>query len=132
MRLNLEKCVFGVQGGKFLVFLLTSRGIKANPEKCRAILEMRSLSILKEVQQLTRRIAALSKFLARSAERVHLFPPFEEASRLQVDEECERAFQDLKKILVKPPVLSKPRDGELLYIYLSVTKKAISLVLKRE
>ena len=47
-------------------------------------------------------------------------------------EECERAFQDLKKILVKPSVLSKPRDGELLYIYLSVTKKAISLVLIRE
>nr|KYP65356.1 Retrovirus-related Pol polyprotein from transposon 17.6 [Cajanus cajan] len=37
MRLNLEKCVFGVQGGKFLGFMITSRGIEANPEKCKAI-----------------------------------------------------------------------------------------------
>ena len=47
-------------------------------------------------------------------------------------EECERAFQDLKKFLVEPPVLSKPRDGEPLYIYLSVTEKTISSVLVRE
>nr|KYP69588.1 Cytochrome P450 71A1 [Cajanus cajan] len=33
MRLNPEKCVFGVQGGKFLGFMITSRGIEANPEK---------------------------------------------------------------------------------------------------
>lgn len=49
-RLNSEKCTFGVRGGKFLKFLQTSQGIEPNPEKCRAILEMRSPSILKEVQ----------------------------------------------------------------------------------
>ena len=38
--LNLEKCIFGVDRGKFLVFMLTQRGIKANPEKCNAIIEM--------------------------------------------------------------------------------------------
>lgn len=42
MRLNPEKCVFGVKGGKFLGFMLTHRGIHANPNKCQAILEMRS------------------------------------------------------------------------------------------
>ena len=47
-------------------------------------------------------------------------------------EECERAFQDLKKFLVEPPMLSKPRNEEPLYIYLSVTVKAISLILVRE
>nr|KYP58974.1 Transposon Ty3-I Gag-Pol polyprotein [Cajanus cajan] len=40
MRLNPEKCVFGVQGGKFLGFIITSRGIEANPEKCKAIIQM--------------------------------------------------------------------------------------------
>ena len=38
----------------------------------------------------------------------------------------------MKKFLVEPLVLSKLRDGEPLYIYVSVTKKAISLVLIRE
>ena len=47
-------------------------------------------------------------------------------------EEYERAFQDLKKFLAEPPVLSKPRDREPLYIYLSVTEKVISSVLVRE
>ncbi|XP_072060188.1 uncharacterized protein [Arachis hypogaea] len=46
MRLNPEKCAFGVHSGKFLGFLLTSRGIEANPEKCRAILDMAVSSAL--------------------------------------------------------------------------------------
>ena len=46
--------------------------------------------------------------------------------------ECEEAFQGLKKFLVTTSVLSKPRNGKLLYVYLSVTEKAISLTLIRE
>jgi len=51
MKLNPEKCVFGVKAGKFLGFLLSERGIEANPEKCAAILAMRSPISVKEVQQ---------------------------------------------------------------------------------
>nr|KYP61868.1 Retrovirus-related Pol polyprotein from transposon 17.6 [Cajanus cajan] len=40
MRLNPEKCIFGVQEGKFIGFMITSRGIEANPEKCNAIIQM--------------------------------------------------------------------------------------------
>nr|KYP32048.1 Retrovirus-related Pol polyprotein from transposon opus [Cajanus cajan] len=50
MSLNPEKCVFGVQGGKFLGFMITSRGIEANPEKCKAIIKT-----IKEVQRLAGR-----------------------------------------------------------------------------
>nr|KYP73777.1 Retrovirus-related Pol polyprotein from transposon opus [Cajanus cajan] len=52
MRLNQEKCVFGVQGCKFLGFMITSRGIEANPEKCKAIIQMKSPQTVKEVQRL--------------------------------------------------------------------------------
>ena len=68
MHLKSEKCAFGVQGGKFLGFLLTNLEIEVNLVKCRAILEMRSPSTLKKVQQLTGHIAALSRFLVRSVE----------------------------------------------------------------
>jgi len=54
MKLNPEKCTFGVEGGKFLGFMLTHRGIEANPDKCQAILNMRSPNSVKEVQQLGR------------------------------------------------------------------------------
>jgi len=53
LKLNLEKCVFGVESGKFLSFMLTERSIESNPDKCAAIIEMRSSATVKEVQQLT-------------------------------------------------------------------------------
>nr|KYP65748.1 Retrovirus-related Pol polyprotein from transposon opus [Cajanus cajan] len=60
MRLNPEKCVFDVQGGKFFSFMITSRGIEANPEKCQAIIQMQSPQTVKEVQRLTGRLVSLS------------------------------------------------------------------------
>ncbi|XP_068503870.1 uncharacterized protein [Phaseolus vulgaris] len=61
LKLNPEKCVFGVEAGKLLGFMLTERGIEANPDKCAAIIAMRSPTSVKEVQQLTERMAALSR-----------------------------------------------------------------------
>ncbi|RDX95503.1 Retrovirus-related Pol polyprotein from transposon 17.6, partial [Mucuna pruriens] len=52
LKLNLEKCSFGVQVGKFLVFMLTRRGIEANPNKCEVVINIRSPRSVKEVQQL--------------------------------------------------------------------------------
>ncbi|GAU47711.1 hypothetical protein TSUD_177160 [Trifolium subterraneum] len=60
IKLNPEKCSFGVQVGKFLGFMLTRRGIKVNPEKCKAIMEMKSPASAKDVQKLTGRIASLT------------------------------------------------------------------------
>ncbi|RDY13816.1 hypothetical protein CR513_01210, partial [Mucuna pruriens] len=50
LKLNPEKCSFRVQAGKFLGFMLIERGIEANPEKCQAIINMRSPRTIKEVQ----------------------------------------------------------------------------------
>ena len=50
LKLNPEKCVCGVEAGKFLGFVLTERGIEANPDKCAAIIAMRSPTSVKEVQ----------------------------------------------------------------------------------
>ena len=65
LKLNPEKCVFGVEAGKFLGFLLTERGIEVNPDKCAAILAMRSPTLVKEVQQLTRRHSSSSRSIWR-------------------------------------------------------------------
>ena len=78
-------------------------------------------------------IAALSRLLSRSIKRVH---PFFHLLKKQVNfkwtEECKRLFQDLKKFLVEPPILSKTGEGEPLYVYLLVTERAISSILVRE
>ena len=49
MKLNPTKCAFGVSAGKFLGFIVNSRGIKANQDKIRAMLDMRPPSNTKEV-----------------------------------------------------------------------------------
>jgi len=48
-KLNPEKCVFDVQAGKFLEFLLTERVIEANLNKCTMIVGIKSPSNIKEV-----------------------------------------------------------------------------------
>ena len=60
MKLNPAKCVFGESAGKFLGFIVNNRGIEANPDKIKAVLDMPPPSSIKEVQRLTRRIAALN------------------------------------------------------------------------
>jgi len=51
--------------------MLTERGIEANPDKCATIIAMRSPTSIKEVQQLTGRMAALSRFVSTGGEKGH-------------------------------------------------------------
>lgn len=69
LKLNLEKCAFGIRVGKFLGFLLIERGIEANLNKCAAIVNMRSPINVKEVHRLTSKMAALSRFLFASGQK---------------------------------------------------------------
>ena len=100
LKLNPEKCIFGVEAGKFLGFLLTERGIDANPDKCAAILAMRSPATVKEVQQLTGRMAALSRFVSASGEKDHpYFQCLRQNNKFVWSKECEEAFVKLKEYL---------------------------------
>ena len=65
IRLNPSKCAFRVSSGKFLGFMVSQRGIEANPNKIQAILSMKPLKNVKEVQSLTGRVAALNRFVPK-------------------------------------------------------------------
>ena len=73
MKPNPEKCAFGVESGKFLGFMVSHRGIEANPEKIQAIVQMRSPRNLKETQSLTGRLAALSRFISKATDKCQPF-----------------------------------------------------------
>ena len=73
MKLNPAKCAFGVSAGRFLGFMMTRRGIEANPSQLKAILESPAPSSRKEVQQLTGRLAALGRFISRFTDRLKPF-----------------------------------------------------------
>ena len=69
MKLNPMKCVFGVAAGKFLGFMVNERGIEANPDKIKALIEMKSPRNLKEIQKLTGKIASLNRFVSKATDR---------------------------------------------------------------
>ena len=64
MKLNPLKCAFRVNVGQFLGFMVTQRGIEANPTQLKAILDSPAPSTRKGVQQLTDRLAALGRFIS--------------------------------------------------------------------
>jgi len=103
LKLNPEKCVFRVEAGMFLGFLLPEREIEANPEKCAAIITMRNPISVKEVQQLTGRMAALSKFVSAGGDKGHpYFQCLKRNSRFIWTEEFEESFLKLKEYLATP------------------------------
>ncbi len=86
LKLNPEKCVFGVPSGKLLGFFVSQRGIEANPDKIKAIEQIEAPKQIKDVHRLTGCVAAMSRFISKSAERalpeVCLWCPIRQASRV--------------------------------------------------
>ena len=69
IKLNPNKCVFGVSSGKFLDFMASQRSVKANPDKIQAMLEMPPPKNIIEVQSLNNRVATLNKFVSRAIDK---------------------------------------------------------------
>ena len=98
MKLNLEKCAFGVSAGRFLGFMMTQRGIEANPSQLKAILESPAPSSRKEVQQLTGRLAALGQFISPFTNRLKpFFATLRGANQIRWNEDCDGAFIQIKQ-----------------------------------
>ena len=107
MKLNTQKCVFGVESGKFLGFMVNHRGIGANPAKIKALLDMKSPQNVKQVQSLTGRIRetlilylAVSKYSVSAVlvkeERNAQFPVYYVSKRLQ---DAETRYTSMEKLV---------------------------------
>ncbi|KAK0589925.1 hypothetical protein LWI29_020308 [Acer saccharum] len=133
MRLNPAKCAFGVAAGKFLGFMVHERGIEANPEKIKAIIELGSPNTLQQAQGLTGRIAALNRFISISTDKcLPFFKVIKQRKNMKWNQESEQAFRALKGYLASPPLLVKPIPEEELQLYLAVSETAISGALVKE
>ena len=69
MKLNPAKCTFGVPTGKLLGYIISERGIEANPEKINAIMSLSKTTSIRGLQKITGCIAALSRFISRLGEK---------------------------------------------------------------
>jgi hypothetical protein len=132
-KLNLEKCVFGVPAGKLLGFIVSHRGIEANPKKIEAIMRMEAPRSQKKVQRLTGCMAALSRFISRLGEKgLSFYKLLKKVDKFQWTSEAQEALDALKKFLTTPPVLKPPRratpiqPAKDLLLYISCTTHVVS------
>nr|XP_043613766.1 uncharacterized protein LOC122585704 [Erigeron canadensis] len=136
MKLNPSKCSFGMEEGKFLGHIVTPKGIKANPKKIQAVIDMASPRTKKQVQSLNGKLAALARFLSKSAEwSLPFFRTLKGCLRKQDfswSAEAEEAFKDMKKFLADLPTLTTLIPGETLTLYLAASKECVSAVLLAE
>ena len=110
MKLNPAKCAFRVSTGKFLGFIVNSRGIEANPYRIKVVLDMLPPSNIKDIQRLTGRIATLSRFISKVNDKCQPF--FQVLKKaFQWDAHCKEAFTALKNLPELSPRSSKPYQG---------------------
>jgi hypothetical protein len=127
IKLNPEKCVFGVPRGMLLGFIVSERGIEANPEKIVAITNMGPIKDLKGVQRVMGCLAALSRFILRLGEKgLPLYRLLRKAERFTWTPEAEEALGNLKALLTNAPILVPPTVVEALLIYVAATTQVVS------
>jgi hypothetical protein len=127
VKLNPETCVFRVPRGMLLGFIVSERGIEANPEKIAAITNMGPIKDLKGVQRVMGCLAALSRFISRLGEKgLPLYRLLRKVERFTWTPEAEEALRNLKALLTNAPILVPPAAGEALLIYVAATTQVVS------
>ena len=130
LRLNASKCSFGVGLGKFLGYMVTHRGIEVNPDQIKAINNLQPPWNPKEVHKLIGMMAALNRFISKSADRCRpFFLLLHKWNEFEWSEECVVAFQQLKQYLSHLPIMSSLVVDEVLFAYIAVAFYVISFVL---
>ena len=85
----------------FLGLMISKRGIEANPDKIKAILDMEPPHSIKDVQKLTGIVAALGRFISKSGDRcLPFFQTLKKVKNFEWTQESQGAFEKLKKIHV--------------------------------
>jgi hypothetical protein len=129
-KLNPKKCIFGVPFGILLGNIVSRDGIRTNLEKVQGVLNMKRLANIKDVQKHTGCMAALSRFLSRFGDKgLPFFKLLKAGAKFEWLEEADIAFTQLKQYLASPLVLTDPKSGEVLQLYIVATDRVISTVL---
>ncbi|GKF25600.1 hypothetical protein Tco_0081494 [Tanacetum coccineum] len=130
-----KKCSFGMEEEKLWGYIVTSKGIRANPEKTKAVLDMPYPSSLKKMQRLSGKLAALNRFLSKAAERV--LPYLDTLKKCANKKDfcwttaAKEAFQAMKKLIAEIPMLtSLMKDEELMVCYENIVNRLNTVSIK--
>ena len=131
--MNQTKSFLGISSGKFLGFIVTSKGNHLDPDKVKAIQNAHPPKNLKELRGLQGRLAYIRRFIANLSSRCQ---PFTRLTKKGVsfvwDEACQEAFKDIKKYLTKPPVLVAPTSGKPFLLYVKAMDYSLGALLAKE
>jgi hypothetical protein len=131
--LNPKKCIFSVRQEKILGYMVSHRGIEANPSKIQAIINMTPPQLARDVQQLTGRLAALNRFISKSTERSL---PFLKTLRGAKDfawrPKQAATFASLKQHLSELAILTSPNPSLPLLLYVAALPHTVSAALVQE
>src|SRR4051812_23012621 len=132
LKMNPTKSFLGVSSGKFLGFVVTSKGIHPDPEKISAIRDMEPPRILKELKGLQGKLAYIRRFISNLSGRCH---PFSKLIRKGVsfvwDQACQDAFDEIKHYLTTPPVLVSSVLGKL-FLYVRAMEYSLGALLAQK
>jgi hypothetical protein len=109
VKLNPEKCVYGVSCDMLLGFIISQRGIEPNPKKVSAIDRMGRIRDLKGVQKVLGCLDALSRFILRFGEKgLPLYRLLKKHEHFSWTVEAQDALDKLKAMLAHAPILTPP------------------------
>lgn len=133
MKLNQNKCVFGVTSDKFPGHMITTRGIEVNPTKIRKVVDMPAPKSKTQIQKLNVMIVALNKFISKPSEPTRpLIQQLKKGSTYKWTNKCQKETDELKTYLQTPPILTRPMPRDILGLYLGISDFAPSNVLFKE
>jgi len=133
LRLNPNKCTFGVRSGKLLGFIVSQKGIEVDPDKVRAVREMPAPKTEKQVSGFLGRLNYISRFISHmTATCGPIFKLLYKDQGIVWTEDCQRAFDRIKEYLLELPILIPPVEGRSLILYLTVLEDSMGCVLGQQ
>jgi hypothetical protein len=133
MKLNPEKCTFGVPAGQLLGYIISQRRIEANPSKIKAIEALEKPTQLRDVQKFAGCLASLSRFISRLGEKaMPLYQLMKKTDHFLWSQRADDAFNNLKRALFTAPILAAPAPREPMLLYIAATPRFISVVIMVE
>lgn len=135
LKMNPNKCAFGVSAGEFLGFMVHEKGIEIGKKSIDAINKVVAPTNKTELQSLIGKINFIRRFISNLSDKIQ---PFSALLKLKPDQEFmwgesqQKALEVIKQYLVSPPVLAPPQSGKTFKLYLSAGDHAIGSALVQE
>ena len=133
LKLKASKCNFFKKHIQYLGHLVSGEGIEPLPEKLEAVRKMPPPTTPKEVRQFLGLVGYYRKFVPKFAD---IARPLTNLTKLDVPYEwttrCQEAFEFLKEMLLKEPVLKYPDPSKPYTLFTDASKFAWACVLTQE